>query len=65
MWVCVTKSLIGQGLRMEESVIQFYRMYTPIYTQSASYCSIEDHMHVMDEPHAAYRQHAVCHNKGC
>jgi hypothetical protein len=65
MWVCVTKSLIGQGLRMEESVIQFYRMHTPLYTQSASYCSIEDHMHVMVELHAAYRLHAVCHNKGC
>jgi hypothetical protein len=50
---------------MEESVIQFYRVHTPIYTWSASYCSIEDHMHVMDELHAAYRLHAVCHNKGC
>jgi hypothetical protein len=32
---------------MEESVIQFYRVHTPIYTQSASYCSIEDHMHAL------------------
>jgi hypothetical protein len=32
---------------MEESVIEFYRVLTPIYTQSASYCPIEDHMHVL------------------
>jgi hypothetical protein len=51
--VCVTKSLIGQGLKMEESVIQFYRVHTPIYTQSASYCSIEGDMHVVGELHAA------------
>jgi hypothetical protein len=41
MCVCVTKSLI-----------QFYKMHTPIYTQSASYFSIEGHMHVMDKLHA-------------
>ena len=51
--MCVTKSLIGQVLRMEELVIEFYRVHTSIYTQSASYCSIEGYMHIMDELHAA------------
>jgi hypothetical protein len=33
MYVCDTKSLIGWGLRMEESVFEFYRVLTPLYTQ--------------------------------
>ena len=65
MCVCVIRSLIGQGLRMEESVVQFYRVYTPVYTQSVSYCSIQGHIHVVDELHVAYKLYAACHNKGC
>jgi hypothetical protein len=42
--MCVTKSLIGQGWRMEES---FYRVLTPLYTQSASYCPIDGRMRVL------------------
>jgi hypothetical protein len=31
---------------MEESVVEFYKVLTPLYTQSVSYCSVEGHMHV-------------------
>jgi hypothetical protein len=57
MCVELPRSLIGQGLRMEESVVAFYRVLTPLYSQSASLNSLRDCMRI---PHAAYDPHAAC-----
>jgi hypothetical protein len=35
---------------MEESVFEFYRVLTPLYTQSASYCSIEGRIQTAQRP---------------
>jgi hypothetical protein len=55
--VYVTKSLIGQGWRMEESVIVFCRVLTPLYSQSASFDLLRGCMRIL---HAACDPHAAC-----